>query len=80
MRSGRVNFYKKEQTEVGQKEKWLVIQFFSLKCSALSVGLSAPLILTLTRLDKSAIIDGFSNDLTGQSIGREDFVDHSIGQ
>lgn len=47
---------------------------FFLRCSALSVGLSAPLILTLTRLDKSAIIDGFSNDVTGQSIGRKDFV------
>lgn len=45
-----------------------------LRCSALSVGLSAPLILTLMRLDKSAIIDGFSNDVTRQSIGRKDFV------
>jgi len=52
----------------------------SLICSALSLALSGPLILTLTRLDKSAIIDGFSNDVTGQSIGRDDLVDHSIGQ
>lgn len=83
---------KTEGIEAGQNEtcrhmsreenSWLYLRIclLSERFCSLSVGLSAPLILTLMRLDKSAIIDGFSNDVPRQSIGREDFGDDLIGQ